>query len=232
MIETTPKTRPRPGRRTGVRELIETIVLALFIFLLVRSALQNFKVEGFSMDPTLATGEFVLVNKLIYETVDLGPLDAALPFVEFEDDTRFILRGPQRGDIIVFEPPTNRETDFIKRVIAEPGEVIEMRRGRVFIDGRRLEEPYIESRGIDNYQACRVPEDHYFVMGDNRPASSDSRQDGFGPIKLSSIVGHTSYTYWPLAELGLAPNRDPSFGDSNPGAINRVADAPPCTVFD
>ncbi|HEX5938809.1 MAG TPA: signal peptidase I [Dehalococcoidia bacterium] len=233
MIETKPEFRPKQRHRAGIRELLETIVLALFIFLLVRSTLQNFKVEGQSMDPTLASGEFILVNKLIYQTIDLGPLDAVLPFVEFEDDTRFILRGPNRGDIVVFVPPINPGSDFIKRVIAEPGEVVEIRRGRVFIDGARLEEPYLESRGNDSYEACRVPGDHYFVMGDNRPNSSDSRRRDFGPIHVDRIVGLTSIIYWPLEDFGWAPNRDvePS-SELDETATQNAVDAPVCVIND
>jgi signal peptidase I len=233
MIETKPDFRPKHRPRAGIRELLETIVLALFIFLLVRSTLQNFKVEGQSMDPTLASGEFILVNKLIYQTIDLGPLDAVLPFVEFEDDTRFILRGPNRGDIVVFVPPINPGSDFIKRVIAEPGEVIEIRRGRVFIDGHLLEEPYVVARGNDHYQACRVPDDHYFVMGDHRPNSSDSRRPDFGPIHIDRIVGLTSIIYWPLEDVGWAPNRDIEIdpnGDET--ATNNLEAAPLCVVND
>jgi signal peptidase I len=184
------------------------------------------------MDPTLASREFILVNKLIYETIDLGPLDAVLPFVEFEDDTRFILRAPNRGDIVVFVPPVNPETDFIKRIIAEPGEVIEIRRGRVFIDGRLLEEPYIR-RDNDSYPACRVPQDHYFVMGDNRQHSSDSRERNFGPIHIDRIVGLTSVIYWPLEDLGWAPNRDVELSpDGDETAMAHLNDAPPCGVND
>lgn len=233
MIETKPEVGPKTRHRAGIRELLETIVLALFIFLLVRSSLQNFKVEGQSMDPTLASGEFILVNKLIYETIDLGPLDAVLPFVDFEDDTRFILRGPNRGDIVVFVPPINPGSDFIKRIIAEPGEVIEIRRGRVFIDGKLLEEPYLQARGNDSYNACRVPEDHYFVMGDNRPNSSDSRRRDFGPIHSDRIVGLTSVIYWPFEDVGWAPNRDIELAaNGDETAMSNLDDAPLCSVND
>ncbi|MEX2238464.1 MAG: signal peptidase I [Dehalococcoidia bacterium] len=233
MIETKPGMKPHGGARAGFRELVETIMLALFIFLLVRSSLQNFKVEGHSMDPTLANGEFILVNKLIYQSIDLGPLDAILPFVEFEDDTRFILRGPRRGDIVVFVPPINPDSDFIKRVIGEPGEVIEIRRGRVYIDGMLLDEPYIQNRDPSNYPACLIPDDHFFVMGDNRPNSSDSRRQDFGPIHADRIVGLTSVIYWPAGHVGWAPNRDPELIEPDvQGPARRVTDAADCGIND
>ncbi|MPZ24041.1 MAG: signal peptidase I [Dehalococcoidia bacterium] len=206
MIETRPHPKNQPRVKAGVRELIETIVLALFIFLLVRSSLQNFKVEGFSMDPTLENGEFILVNKLIYQKVDLGPLDSLLPFVDFEDDSRFILRAPRRGDIVVFEPNGEPGRDFIKRVIGEPGDVLEIRRGQVFINGERLDEPYLVTQGRGNNTPVTVPTGHYFVLGDNRNNSTDSRSPTIGFVSLESIVGQASLVYWPVDRVGIAPN--------------------------
>jgi signal peptidase I len=232
MIETKPDVKPRSRHRAGIRELIETIVLALFIFLLVRSTLQNFKVEGASMLPTLEDGEFILVNKLIYQTIDLGPLDAVLPFVEFEDDTRFILRAPRRGDIVVFEPPNQPAKDFIKRVVAEPGEVIEINRGVVYIDGTPLDEPYLADRTNDSFAACRVPDDHYFVLGDNRENSTDSRATGFGPIHIDRIVGQASVIYWPLDKVGIAPNEhhDPDAGPQT-ARLEAANEASVCATY-
>jgi signal peptidase I len=213
MIETKSPLRHHPRLKAGIRELIETVVLALFIFLLVRSTLQNFKVEGQSMDPTLADGEFILVNKLIYQRVDLGPLDSLLPFVDFEDDSRFILRAPRRGDIVVFEPPDSWRAapgaPYIKRVIGLPGETIQIKEGKVYIDGQPLDEQSYLTETTDCYggplcEEYRIPEGHVVVLGDNRGNSQDSRAwPGEPALPLDRIVGKAWLSYWPQEDWGI-----------------------------
>lgn len=197
------------------REVVETALLALAIFLAVRTVVQNFRVEGSSMDPTYATGQYVLVNKILYQRVNLSPLARALPFLHLDGEERYLFRGPRRGEVIVFHPPlpstpSSGERDFIKRVIGLPGEHVLIRDGRVYIDGQELVEPYL--RNVQTHcgsQWCDVVlgPDQYFVMGDNRGNSSDSRL--WGPVSGDKIIGKAWFVYLPFADFGPAPNQQP-----------------------
>ena len=198
-----------------VREVVETLLLAVLIFLAVRASMQNFRVEGASMEPSLQNNEYLIVNKLSYATIDLGIFDW-LPFYDAGDNpVRHLWTSPGRGDIIVFHAPTNPSKEFIKRIIGVPGDVVEIDRetGRATLNGQVLDEPYI--RGDTTCRAsCGpwvVPERSYFVMGDNRRNSSDSRQGWFVPE--GNIIGKALITYWHdgSPDLDLAPNHDVSF---------------------
>lgn len=208
MIDTPNAPRERghaPG--AGLREVLETVLLALFIFLLVRSTLQNFEVEGRSMSPTLEDRQFILVNKFMYLSVDLEQLDQYIPFYDAHGETRrFFFRAPRRGDVVIFHPPNDPQRDFVKRVIGEPGDSIQIRRGTVYVNGVALDEPYVTFRDFQNYGPVVVPPEHYFVLGDNRPESEDSRARSIGMVPLESIVGQAWLTYWPLRDLDLVPN--------------------------
>jgi signal peptidase I len=191
------------------RELIETLLLALLIFLAVRSAVQNFKVEGESMLPSLENGQYIIVNKLAYAQIDLSKFDW-IPFFDPGDDPVHHLFGtPERGDVIVFEAPTKANSDFIKRVIGVPGDTIEIKDSVVYVNGEPLVEPYIEGRTSCPCGPWVVKPGTYFVMGDHRNNSSDSR--GFGAIPEETIIGKALFSYWPLSEVGLAPNHSVSF---------------------
>ena len=205
----------RPIAR-GVRELAETVILALLIFLLVRAVVQNFQVEGLSMEPTFDDGWYLLVNKAIYWEVNLETVHKFVPFVEpGRDPTRYIFRGPQRGDVIVFHPPTGEngtsERDFIKRVIGLPGETIEVRDCAVFIDGKELYEPYINEPTVGDTEPFTVPAGQYFVMGDNRNNSSDSRS--FEGVPKENIIGMAWLNYWPFDAFGIVGNDVRAPGD-------------------
>ena len=210
---------PRAGRRWGVtiRELAETAALALLIFLAVRASLQNFRVEGASMQPSLENGEYLIVNKLAYAEIDTSIFDW-LPFVEAGDDpVHHLWGGPERGDVIVFRAPTNLQRDFIKRIIGVPGDVVEVRAdsGVVLVNGQVLDESsYIQGK-TTCVQSCKwdVPADSFFVMGDNRSNSSDSRQGWLVPEE--NIIGKALITYWHDGgpELSLAPNHSLSLAD-------------------
>ncbi len=195
--------------RGGGRDLVETAILALLIFFLVRASVQNFKVEGSSMDPSLDHGEFILVDKVSYTKFGLGPLEKLIPFVDSGDDG-FLFRGPQRGDVVVFEAPLAEGRDFIKRVIAIPGDTVEVRSGAVIVNGRVLEEPYIARPASYSWPSnggpALVPDRQYFVLGDNRDNSSDSHVWGFLPE--GNIIGRALFSYWPFREIGPAPNED------------------------
>jgi signal peptidase I len=139
-------------------------------------------VEGPSMMPTLENHERLLVNKFIY-------------FIE----------APRKGEIIVFRYPRDPSRDFIKRVIATGGDTVEIRNGRVYINGDLLEEKYILERTKGSYNKAIVPPDHVFVMGDNRNNSEDSRFSDVGFVPFKLIKGKASVVFWPLGELRTLP---------------------------
>ncbi len=198
----------RPAGRL-VRELAETIVLALAIFLLVRAVVQNFQVEGRSMEPTFQTDWYLLVNKSLYWEINLETVGKFVPFVDGGGDpTRYIFRAPKRGDVIVFRQPNQpigaAERDFIKRVIALPGEVVEVHNGTVYIDGMPLHEPYIADKPAYDCGPQKIPPEHYWVLGDNRNNSSDSHS--WGPVPKGNIIGQAWLIYWPFHQFGLVDN--------------------------
>ena len=208
----------RAGRPV-LRELFDTIVLTVLIFVAVRTVVPSYWVEGESMQPTLESGQRLLVNRAAYFRYDAS----FFPRLFNEDtsaDWRYLLGGPQRGDIIVFQPPKQAETqdDFIKRVIAVEGETVEVRSQSgpggesgdfcedcaVYVNGVKLEEPYI--KGAPNYRLAAqvVPPGHVFVLGDNRRNSSDSHV--WGPLRVEEIVGTAFVSYWPQDHLGFFPH--------------------------
>jgi signal peptidase I len=191
--------------RTVSRELIETGLLALLVFLSVRASFQNFKVDGSSMFPTLEDGQFLIVNKLVYAEVDLQKLGDFVPFINGgSEPRRNVFHAPERGDIIVFRDPRDPKTDLIKRIVGLPGEMIEIVEGRVYINGQRLEEPYITSPWHGSKPKTLIGDHEYFVMGDNRENSFDSR--GLGLISKDLIIGKAMLSYWPRDRFGFAPN--------------------------
>ena len=213
--------------RTLVRELVETGMLALLVFLAVRASFQNFKVDGNSMAPTLTDGQFLIVNKLIYSEVDMERMGNFVPFVNAGDDpTRHVFHPPQRGDIIVLNDPSNPDVDLIKRVVGLPNEKVEIHDGAVYIDDYRLEEPYIEQSWNDSRSAVLVPDGHYYVLGDNRDNSKDSRSSSIGFVPEELVIGRAELSYWPLGAFGLAPNGDPTISeeDGRPSVSNERID--------
>jgi signal peptidase I len=163
------------------------------------------------MIPNLHDREMLLVNRNVYLHFDLNQWLNYLPGDD-NDEERIVypFHPPERGDIVVFDPPVQSGKPYIKRVIGLPGERISVGQdGYVYIDGQRLREPYIRG-GITecSTSTCQwtVPEGSVFVMGDNRQNSSDSRI--LGPIDVDDIIGKAWLTYWPLDELGLVPHYD------------------------
>ena len=167
-------------RRSLLRELVETAVLTIAIFLVVRVALQKFRVEGDSMFPTLHNNEYILVNKVDY-----------------------MLHPPHRGDIIVFKavPAGQPDRDFIKRVIGLPGEMVAVRSGHVYINGKQLSEDFQHAIPTYTFPQQRVPKGSYFVLGDNRNNSEDSHLWKWLP--RNDIIGKAWISYWPPDELHL-----------------------------
>ncbi|HZB97946.1 MAG TPA: signal peptidase I [Candidatus Sulfotelmatobacter sp.] len=170
------------------RELLETAILTIAIFLVVRVALQNFKVEGESMEPNLHNGEYILVNKVDY-----------------------LLHSPQRGDIVVFHavPAGEPDRDFIKRVVGLPGDSVAVKNQTVYINGKPLHERYIEATPDYTFPLRKVPPGDYFVLGDNRRNSFDSSKWPNPFLQRSDIIGKAWVAYWPPADLSLF--QDPSF---------------------
>jgi signal peptidase I len=219
VIESWPA-KPAPSAGVGRRarrvvwELAQTLVLALLIFLAVRAMAQNFRVEGSSMEPGLHDGQYLLVNKAVYFKLNLEKLAKYVPFVNPGDNPeRYIFSPPHRGDVVVFRYPKDPDRDFIKRVIAVPGDEIRIDSGVVFVNGERLDEPYIESRPNYDFQEQIVPEGSFFVLGDNRDNSFDSHAWGFVPEE--NIIGKAIFSYWPLESLGGVGNRTISAGFIN-----------------
>jgi signal peptidase I len=202
-----PIERPRWGPRVRrfARELVETLILALLIFLAVRSVVQNFRVEGSSMNPGLENGQYLLVNKAIYFEINLETIAKFLPFIDPGDHpVRHVFRAPRRGDVIVFEAPKSPERDFIKRVIGEPSDVVAIQEGTVFVNNVPLDEPYVTNKGSSDYGPETVPADHYFVLGDNRANSYDSR--AWGMLPEENIIGQAWISYWPFSAWGFVNN--------------------------
>ena len=187
-------------------ELLQTIVLTLAIFLGVRSVVQNFRVEGASMEPTLETGQYLLISKASYFHVDGTFLERFLPTTH-QGSAEYLFSGPQRGDIVVFRAPTQPDKDFIKRVIGLPGDTVLIKNGTVFVNGEALNEPYIHYPATYTYpfdgQPKQIPDGFYFVLGDNRPNSSDSHLGWNVPV--DNLVGRAWISYWPPTDWGLEP---------------------------
>lgn len=199
-------------RRGGVfREIVETALIAIVIFVAVRSLVLNFRVDGSSMLPNLVDGEMLLVNRNAYDSFDLYTLVDWVPGVDHADAKEVTpFDGPDRGDIVVFNPPVTSSKPYIKRVIGLPGETVEIREGAVYIDGVKLDEPYVENDITDcgqrDCEAVTVPEGQIFVMGDNRRNSSDSRF--FGPVEIDDVQGKAWIVYWPISEVGRVDDAD------------------------
>ncbi len=156
-----------------MREIIETLALTLVIFVVIHFTVQNYMVDGPSMQPGLTNNQYVLVNKLAY-----------------------LFHAPERGDVIVFHWPIDTNKDLIKRVIGVPGDVIVIDSKTVRVNGVLLNEPYIMAPVNPSGNKWVVPPNEYFAMGDNRLVSDDSRDWGFVP--KSYIVGKAVFVYWPI----------------------------------
>jgi signal peptidase I len=183
--------------RTLIRELFETVILALLIFLVLHISVQNFQVQGPSMQPTLTEGAYVLVNKLVYMRIHPKQLAGFLPFVDVEEEqTLFAFHPPRRDEVIIFRYPRDITRDFVKRVVGLPGDTVELKGGQLFVNNVAVEEPYITRPDTRSVAPTVVPEDSYFVLGDNRRVSNDSRD--WGPVPTDNIVGRAWVSFWPL----------------------------------
>ncbi|MBM3189205.1 MAG: signal peptidase I [Chloroflexi bacterium] len=162
-----------------VRELLESVLPALVIVLVVNIFLaQATRVEGQSMEPNLHNNQRLIIEKISYR-----------------------LHAPERGDIVVLRRPHKSSEPLIKRVVGLPGETVQIKEGRVYINGQPLTEPYLDQATWGDSAPQIVPEEHIFVLGDNRRASNDSRS--FGMVPLDDVIGKAWVIYWPLPEAGI-----------------------------
>jgi signal peptidase I len=175
---------PGSGESGALRILhswIRDLILAcLVLFLIIIFLYQPVKVEGYSMEPGLEDQERIFINKLVYRWENIS-----------------------RGDIIVFRYPRDPRKSFIKRVIALPGDRVSIYYGHVYVNGEPVEEPYVPGEFLDtkSYPDSLVPANCYFVLGDHRSMSNDSRE--FGPVPRSYIYGKAVFGYWPVEKLGV-----------------------------
>ncbi len=166
-----------------IKDWVVAILIALVLSFIIRYFIvELYLVDGPSMRPTLQSAERLVVNKFIY---------------------RF--RPPERGEILVFRYPKDPSRDFIKRVIAIPGDTIEIKDGRVFVNQQLMNEPYILSKTRGDYPLTTVPEGHIFVMGDNRNNSEDSRFADVGFVPYNLIKGKAVLVFWPWDEKKTLP---------------------------
>lgn len=166
-----------------IKDWIISILIAVVLAFIIRYFIvELYVVDGPSMQPTLRSEERLVVNKFIY---------------------RF--REPERGEVLVFRYPRDPSRDFIKRVIAIPGDTIEIKDGRVFVNQQLLNEPYILNKTKGDYPLSTIPEGHIFVMGDNRGNSEDSRFQDVGFVPYNLIKGKAVMIFWPLDQLKTLP---------------------------
>lgn len=170
-----------------LKETVETVVLAVVIFLLIRVAVQNYRIEGSSMEPNFHNGEYLLVNKLAYRLGDF-----------------------QRGDVVVFKYPGDTSKDYIKRVIGLPGDTVEIRQGILLVNGQEVNEPYdIMPMNFISEPPTVVEPGHLYVLGDNRPASSDTRD--WGLLSEDLVIGQAWLAIYPLEQFGLVDHPELHF---------------------
>ena len=214
------KTWRRQAFRSRATDVLQVAVTCLLLFLAFRAMFQTFAVDGPSMAPNFETGQALLVSRVAYWHIEDTPLEGLLP-THPQGSIAYLFGGPERGDVIIFRPPQDSgfEADLIKRVIGLPGDLVAIDNGQVFVNGNRLEEPYIAFPATYTYPgqdlAIQVPDDSYFVLGDNRPVSADSHLGWVVPVR--KLVGQAWLLYRPLSRLGLVPRGD----------VREVPDEPP-----
>ncbi len=161
-----------------LREVVITVLIAVAVFALLQLTVQSYTVVMSSMEPNFQQGECIMVNKVSYHST-----------------------GPQRGEVIVFHPPVESQFPYIKRVIGLPGDTVEIKDGKVFVNNISLDEKYIMAPPDYTMAAIQVPENEYFVLGDNRNNSNDSHTGWTVP--RANIIGKAWFIYWPPSKWGL-----------------------------
>jgi signal peptidase I len=186
--------------RAFVREVIETIALALFLVLVIHSAVQNYRVEGPSMEPLLLSGDRVVVSRVESIEIDAAHAAGYLPTVDAEvGDTWHPFGQLEYGDVIVFKWPRDPRQNFVKRIIGLPGDRIKIELGTVFVNDLPVEEPFVEYTLRQSLAERVVEPGTYYVMGDNRAQSDDSRH--WGTVPFDNVIGKIWAVYWPVDRL-------------------------------
>ena len=189
----------RTRARRAIVELLRTAIQVLVLFLILSAVIGRFEIHQVSMEPNFHEGQRVIVSKLdgIWSSLFLRTAQAA----ESHKQSPF---APQRGQVVVFNPPNGEGDALIKRVIGVPGDLIELRGDGVWVDGQLLDEPYVNGQATTCNNTCspiQLDADSYFLMGDNRSSSLDSRS--FGPVRADRIIGRVVMRYWPLDQLEI-----------------------------
>ena len=173
--------------RRVLLEILETLVLAVFLFLGINTVSARILVDGRSMEPSFVDGEYVIVNKLAYRFGEI-----------------------RRGDVVIFPNPRRSTEDLIKRVIGLPGETIEIRDGMVWINGVALDEPYIKEQPLYERGPLVLGPDFLYVLGDNRNDSSDSHEwHDLTPLSAEQVIGKAVFVYWPINLIGVVDPLEP-----------------------
>lgn len=182
----------------------QAILVTGLVVLAARSLVQNFRVEGVSMEPSFEAGQVLVVNRAAYFHIDGAPWAERLPTTR-QGKAAYLFGGPRRGDAAIIRAPPQLKTDYLKRIIGLPGDSVLVKDGRVAVNGVALDEPYIQYPSDYTFpedgQPLRVPDSSYFVLGDNRPESFDSHVGWLVPVE--DLIGQVWVRYWPPGELGF-----------------------------
>lgn len=186
-----------------VWELVQIVFMAVLMVMLIRTFVQNYRIDGISMEPNFHDQQFLIVNRWAY----CPGIHVEMPVVNVTLwEKIWCVRQPRRGDVVIFEYPRDPSRDFIKRVIGLPGETVEVQAGQVYIDGQLMAEPFGPNPGSYTSGPITVGPDEVYVMGDNRNNSSDSHLWGTLPQKL--IIGKALASYWPPRYWSIIPKYD------------------------
>ncbi len=200
-----------PVRRFSL-DIIETLALAILLFLIAQALVQNYVVTGGSMQPSIENNELIIVNKAVYFSLNRETVDDLIPFFDLPDgDDVYLFHPPERGEVIVLNSPEGDNLDLIKRLIGLPGDTIEFdnRGGPIRVNGEEIAETWLSDDQRTRGHGVTLGENEYFVMGDNRRSSQDSRQ--WGTISRDEIVGKALLTYWPFNKIGPSPHQTPAY---------------------
>lgn len=196
-------TAQRPSFLAALWEIVQVLVLAVLMVMLIRNFVQNYRIDGISMEPNFHDQQFLVVNRWAY----CPGIHLEVPVVNINLWSKtWCVREPRRGDVVIFEYPRDPSRDFIKRVIGLPGETVEVREGKVYVNGQVAPEPFGPNPGSYTSNPVTVGPGEVFVMGDNRNNSSDSHL--WGPLPQDRIIGKALASYWPPRYWSVVPRYD------------------------
>ncbi len=199
--------------RRFVIDLAETLALAIILFALVQALMQNYVVSGSSMEPSVHDNELIIVNTAVFFSLNRDVVDDLLPFIDVPDgDDVYLFHQPQRGEVVIVNTPEQEGMDLIKRIIGVPGDVIQFDRsgGPIRINEVEIAETWLsEGQVTQSFGDILLGPGEYFVMGDNRRSSQDSRH--WGTIGRGDIIGKALLTYWPPRDIGFSPHETDAY---------------------